>query len=455
MSEKITLPGLVSKLSARTGDTKKETEDFVRELFNIVGECLQRGEAVRIRDLGVFKTIDVEARKSVDVNTGTEVVIGAHRKISFTATKELAAKVNEPFEMFQTIELPEDVSLDNTDAEEEPVATESGDVADERPEVDNVMEAETSVEIDVDDEADNDVDADRDPEPEGGEEIIYTAAGVAEYAETPDTGDESDTLYEMSSSEIADEVEITMTESPLIDEKIDGTPADDGSRSVENVEKESLPKTDDSTAEEIRMMQDELEILHDERKHYRRKVLTNYWVGVGTGLLIALVLVLVGWSLYDDNSRVVKRNVTAAPNKAAVAVPPQNKEVPATDSVKPAAVVEPEAEPQKTAEIKDEETKTSKAMSDAVATQPSDKKVYDTISTTRYLTTMAKDHYGNYHLWPYIYMENQKFLGHPDRIRPGTKVVIPSLSKYNVDPKNPNDIAKAKKLGTEIYSRYK
>lgn len=92
---------------------------------------------------------------------------------------------------------------------------------------------------------------------------------------------------------------------------------------------------------------------------------------------------------------------------------------------------------------------------EAPATQPSDKKVYDTIGKTRYLTTMAKEHYGNYHLWPYIYEENKAFLGHPDRIRPGTKVVVPPLSKYGVDAHNPADIAKAKRMGVEIYSRFK
>ncbi len=89
-----------------------------------------------------------------------------------------------------------------------------------------------------------------------------------------------------------------------------------------------------------------------------------------------------------------------------------------------------------------------------VPTDPSDAVVYDTISTTKYLTTMAKAHYGNYNLWPYIYQENQSFLGHPDRIRPGTPVVIPKLSKYGVDPKNSDDIQKDKKLGVEIYARY-
>ena len=89
-----------------------------------------------------------------------------------------------------------------------------------------------------------------------------------------------------------------------------------------------------------------------------------------------------------------------------------------------------------------------------VNTRPSDSPLYDTITKTRYLTTMAKDHYGNYHLWPYIYMENQKFLGHPDRITPGTKVVVPPLSKYGVDPSNPEHIKKAKQLGIEIYKKY-
>ncbi len=90
-----------------------------------------------------------------------------------------------------------------------------------------------------------------------------------------------------------------------------------------------------------------------------------------------------------------------------------------------------------------------------VPTQPSDPKpVYDTVTTTHYLTSMAKKYYGNYHLWPYIYKENEKILGHPNRIRPGTKVVIPDLSKYGVDPKNPKDIEKAKNMGAEIYKKY-
>lgn len=96
----------------------------------------------------------------------------------------------------------------------------------------------------------------------------------------------------------------------------------------------------------------------------------------------------------------------------------------------------------------------SEKETEDVPTAPSDALLYDTISTTRYLTTMAKSHYGNYNLWPYIYEENKAILGHPDRIRPGTPVVIPDLKKYGVDASNPADIEKAKTMGMEIYARY-
>lgn len=79
---------------------------------------------------------------------------------------------------------------------------------------------------------------------------------------------------------------------------------------------------------------------------------------------------------------------------------------------------------------------------------------YDAIGKTRYLTTMSREYYGNPNFWPYIYEENKAKFGHPDRIKPGTPVVVPSLKKYGVNPKNPADIEKAKRLGKEIYARY-
>lgn len=89
-----------------------------------------------------------------------------------------------------------------------------------------------------------------------------------------------------------------------------------------------------------------------------------------------------------------------------------------------------------------------------VKRQTMDAIAYDKVTTTRYLTTMAREYYGNLEFWPYIYEENKDKLGDPDRTTPGTMVTVPDLRKYGVNPKDPADIEKAKRKGKEIYSRY-
>ena len=117
--------------------------------------------------------------------------------------------------------------------------------------------------------------------------------------------------------------------------------------------------------------------------------------------------------------------------------------------------VERNVEENQVSVVNNESNKINDSQTIVANTQPSDQPVYDTISRTRFLTTMAKEHYGNFNLWPYIYEENKQILGHPDRIKPGTRVVIPPKEKYGIDPMNEDCIAKAKQKGEEIYARYK
>lgn len=58
--------------------------------------------------------------------------------------------------------------------------------------------------------------------------------------------------------------------------------------------------------------------------------------------------------------------------------------------------------------------------------------VYDTIRGNRYLTTMARQHYGRKIFWVYIYEENKAVISDPDNIAPNTVVVIPPAEKYGI-----------------------
>ncbi len=80
---------------------------------------------------------------------------------------------------------------------------------------------------------------------------------------------------------------------------------------------------------------------------------------------------------------------------------------------------------------------------------------YDVISSNRFLTTMARQYYGQMEYWAFIYQANSDSLGHPNRITPGTRVVIPSKDSFIIKGETPEQtLARAKKLGSEIYSRY-
>ncbi len=80
--------------------------------------------------------------------------------------------------------------------------------------------------------------------------------------------------------------------------------------------------------------------------------------------------------------------------------------------------------------------------------------VKDTISTKRFLTTMARKHYGEMYFWVYIYEENKNILGNPNHIKPGTVVIIPSATKYGFDKDDIESVEKAKIKAMEIYSIY-
>lgn len=110
MNNKITFPELIERIAGLTNTSKRVSELFLKELFGVVKECLEQGVSVKIKNLGTFKVTEIATRKSVNVNTGEEMEIPAHRRVSFTPDKSLAEAINAPFEGFETIILDDDIS---------------------------------------------------------------------------------------------------------------------------------------------------------------------------------------------------------------------------------------------------------------------------------------------------------------------------------------------------------
>jgi nucleoid DNA-binding protein/LysM repeat protein len=111
--EKLTLLDIAKLLTQYSGIPQDIANPFVTTLFEVVQSGLERDQIVKIKGLGTFKIIGVEARESVNVNTGERVVIESHGKITFAPDSTMKEIVNKPFSQFETVVLNDGVSFDD------------------------------------------------------------------------------------------------------------------------------------------------------------------------------------------------------------------------------------------------------------------------------------------------------------------------------------------------------
>ena len=102
-SKKISLQELTDTIVAQSGVTKRFTESFLRELVQVIQEYLEKDGVVKVKGLGTFKLIWNEPRKSVDVSTGTSIVLPGHYKVTFTPDAEVKEKINAPYSHLDTV----------------------------------------------------------------------------------------------------------------------------------------------------------------------------------------------------------------------------------------------------------------------------------------------------------------------------------------------------------------
>ena len=115
---KLNLYDLCGVLVSKNGLEDKEARRFVQAMFDIIQEGLDEDKVVKVKGLGTFKIIDVDARESINVNTGGRVLIEGHSKLTFTPDSVMKEIVNKPFSQFETVVLNDGVDFPETQQEE-------------------------------------------------------------------------------------------------------------------------------------------------------------------------------------------------------------------------------------------------------------------------------------------------------------------------------------------------
>lgn len=387
MNEKISFPDLVGLLSSKMNITKKEAETFLKEFFTVSTEVITSGEELRINGLGLFKPIWVEARGSINVQTGEPVEIPGHYKLSFIPDKVLREAVNAPFSSFSVEVLNDHVPIEDMTAVPSQDIDENNDICN----TENV-ELQDSKEI---------------REKEEREKPIEP---VHEYIQEDKSADE-----ESSESTVS-------------------------SQGIEKFQEEIIQPESETKVEEK-----EEDCYEDFlRKSASRK---SFWWGVLSAFGIIIICLAGGiFFMGNDSPYVVKiGEYTLSLGKQSIDSRPMNNN--------PESVVLPENKDTLSEMEKDSVLKDS-VISVSPLAAPEVKPVVETIRSGIFLTTLARKYFGHKAFWVYIYEENKDLIKNPNQVPIGTRLTIPSASKYDIDANNRASVEKAKALASKIQSRY-
>ena len=386
MNEKISFPDLVGLLSSKMNITKKEAETFLKEFFTVSTEVITSGEELRINGLGLFKPIWVEARGSINIQTGEPVEIPGHYKLSFIPDKVQREAVNAPFSSFSVEVLNDHVPIEDMTAVPSQDIDENNDICN----TENV-ELQDSKEI---------------REKEEEDEPIEPAH---EYIQEDKSADEESSESTVSSQEI---------------EKFQ----------EEIIQPESETKVEEKEED---CYEDYL------RKSASRK---SFWWGVLSAFGIIICLAGGIFFMGNDSPYVVKiGEYTLSLGKQSIDSRPMNNN--------PESVVLPENKDTLSEMEKDSVLKDS-VISVSPLAAPEVKPVIETIRSGIFLTTLARKYFGHKAFWVYIYEENKDVIKNPNQVPIGTRLTIPSASKYDIDANNRTSVENAKALAAKIQSRY-
>lgn len=458
MDAKLNHSDLSALLAKEAKISQAKAELLTKAFFEIIIEGLEQDGSVKINTLGTFKITDVASRSSVNVNTGEKFEIKGHGKLSFVPADSLKDVINQPFAMFEPVEVDDTYCEEQVAEESEPIETET--VAEQPVEQEIVttvpveIEEEMPAEYVAKEEATASVSIIEEEQPYeecAGEtpqyeprkepvvENIVEEFGIEETVTTEPVGNEDDTAVEDSVGDVAVEENVSIAEEPV-------TPKS----STKTVPEEDIeePVIEKSVAEEAVLQE----------KPHREPVLVTVpkkekpvavetkksksKFGMYVALFAVIVLVLAG-GFYFINSN----NESVPVVKEPVAVKVEQPLASNTDATASATIVAGNKElaldeeaisnlSQKEAET--EQPYTFVMVNELAETPLAGITVADTmlyiadgefakhiVTADETLTKIAFKYFGDKKLWPYIVKYNN--LAKPNDLCKGMEISIPRL----------------------------
>lgn len=387
----VSLHEITGRLGAETGCGPEIAGTFLKEFSAVISQGLAADGVVCVAGLGIFRVVsDVSGNPSVE----------------FAPDASLAGKVNEPFAMFESVELADSL----TEAELNPPA-------EAQPEAGEIPEAVATgimppplpprflrKEKVAAPQPEDDM---RAPLAESQSQEIHTGQEAA-----PEDGNATSPAREDLS------VQDPVSYPPVYS----GEPQPDANPLAVRLEPESSVTIQ-------RVGHTTLTLVVTAIAACLLGLILGYlsykWLNNN---LSGNVELLEDGILIRHDSGIVKEEIVPFDNAAEDSLE-MVRDIPADSSVVPEAAETPAQQ-------------TAQPAAPAVVT--------DTVGPGNYLSVMARRHYGNAKFWVYIYLENKDKIRNPDNLEDGMVLVIPPASKYGIDASDPASLKKAEKEAYKV-----
>ena len=441
MDAKLNHSDLSALLAKEANISGAKAEQFTKAMFDLIIEGLEKDGIVKINGLGTFKVTEVASRSSVNVNTGEKFEIKGHRKLTFTPADALRENVNQPFAMFEPVEVDDSYTDNDEDVES----------------IDEETAAESVAETVVEEEATEEVCEESIAVEETAQErFIPTEEEMPAEEETPAESTVAEFEEEQPVEDVPRQETVHVIEEPAAqktEEVVEESLPEEAAPDVEEPETETIAVAEpekETKAEAAPVKEKTADVANDKKptpvpeKEKKSAGISSAPKKNGGGrgwIFITILLLLVAGGAYfmlNGNGKKEQKPLVAAKVDRKTEKPSGKKDT-AENTVTPvdtlaAAVpddsvkVMPEPEEEYRFVMCDElaaRSVKSITIADTLLYEPAGDLAMHTVENGDRLTRIAVKYYGDKRLWPYIVMYNR--LKDPNGLCRGMELAIPKL----------------------------
>lgn len=479
--EKISSQEIIDLVASKASVSKRAAEEFLKVMIATVEEGLLAGEVVKIKSFGTFKLQWNESRKSVNVQTGEEILIAGYYKVVFIPDSVLKDQVNEPFAHLEPVEL-DSVPQKNEIIEEAEESDPLRIFTEQATEIKNLLSeiqaisansipttpvyhqpAETIHEVQPPETKQEDetiqnvqpAETKQEAQPseiKQKEKIIQDVqpAETIPEAQTSEIKQKDETKPEIVENDQTPEEKQQDENLKIIDDKKPNEPVILQEPLEKNIEKEVEIKPIPSDKNESQLISDLPVTPYLENVNRTKRSKVWIWIvlvlflvsGLGTGIYLFYNPTNEFSTKYSLNKINENKSITEILNTVSGWFSPKPKPKPTPVAVK---VVIPIDRNEYDSISQHQPVDSTQLLFD-------NPRVYnDFIASERIkagsrLTIISKRYYGSKDFWVYIYEANKERISNPDHIAIGTLIRIPKLDPRLIDRSNPRCLEKAKQL---------